>query len=149
VRPGDPCPSAATAQERFPPIPPDQLTPEQKRLADAVQGGPRASIPGRSNTLGGPFNPWLRSPAAGYRLQALGEELRFRSSIPAALNEFAILITAREWSSQYEWHAHHRLAMQAGLPASVAAGKPKMVARVAVAHKLLTILNAILHNKPP
>jgi 4-carboxymuconolactone decarboxylase len=36
------------------------------------------------------------------------------------LNEFAILITAREWSSQYEWHAHHPLALRAGLPASVA-----------------------------
>ena len=46
---------------------------------------------------------------------------RFRSSIPARLNEFAILITARQWDSQYEWHAHHRLALQAGLNPAVAA----------------------------
>ncbi|MDO9712989.1 carboxymuconolactone decarboxylase family protein [Paracraurococcus lichenis] len=47
--------------------------------------------------------------------------MQFRSSIPAALNEFAILITAREWSSQYEWYAHHPLALKAGLPEGVAA----------------------------
>jgi len=111
----------ALAQEpRFPLIPPDQRTPAQQTLAAAIQGGPRASVPGRDNSIGGPFNVWLRSPGVGDRLQQLGSELRFRSSIPAALNEFAILITAREWSSQYEWFAHHRLAMAAGLPASVA-----------------------------
>ncbi|MBR0656811.1 carboxymuconolactone decarboxylase family protein [Plastoroseomonas arctica] len=111
----------ALAQNRFPPIAPEQMTPEQRALAAAIQGGPRAAVPGRDNAIGGPFNPWLRSPATGDLLQQLGAQLRFRTSIPAALNEFAILITAREWSSQYEWFAHHRLAMAAGLPASVAA----------------------------
>jgi 4-carboxymuconolactone decarboxylase len=111
----------ALAQEpRFPLIPPDQRTPAQQALAAAIQSGPRASVPGRDNSIGGPFNVWLRSPGVGDRMQQLGAELRFRSSIPTALNEFAILIVAREWSSQYEWHAHHRLALAAGLPASVA-----------------------------
>src|SRR3954454_24238569 len=113
--------AAATAQERFPLLSPEQWTPEQRRLAEAIQSGPRAAVPGRANTIGGPFNVWLRSPGVGDKLQQLGAELRFRTSLPAALNEFAILITAREWSSQYEWHAHHRLALAAGLPASIAA----------------------------
>ena len=47
--------------------------------------------------------------------------IRFQSSLPARLNEFAILITARHWGSQYEWHAHHPLALKAGLSAAVAA----------------------------
>ena len=111
----------ALAQNRFPTLTPEQMTPEQKALAAAIQGGPRAAVPGRDNSIGGPFNPWLRSPGVGDKLQQLGAELRFRSSIPPALNEFAILITAREWSSQYEWFAHQRLAMAAGLPAAVAA----------------------------
>lgn len=110
----------ALAQNRFPSIPPDQMTPEQRALAAAIQGGPRAAVPGRDNSIGGPFNPWLRSPAVGDLLQQLGAQLRFRTSIPTALNEFAILITAREWSSQYEWYAHHRLALAAGLPAAIA-----------------------------
>ena len=111
----------AAAQNRFPTIPPEQMTEAQRSLAAAIQGGPRAAVPGRDNSIGGPFNPWLRSPAVGNLLQQLGAELRFRTSLPAALNEFAILITAREWSSQYEWFAHHRLALAAGLPATVAA----------------------------
>ncbi|WP_424810635.1 carboxymuconolactone decarboxylase family protein [Roseococcus sp. YIM B11640] len=110
----------ALAQERFPQIPADQRTPAQQALAAAIQSGPRANVPGRDNSIGGPFNIWLRSPGVGDRIQQLGAELRFRSSIPTDLNEFAILITAREWSSQYEWFAHHRLALAAGLPASVA-----------------------------
>lgn len=110
-----------SAQERFPRLAPEQMTPEQRALAAAIQGGPRAGVPGRDNSIGGPFNPWLRSPEVGDKLQQLGAQLRFHSSIPAALNEFAILVTAREWSSQYEWHGHHRLALAAGLPASIAA----------------------------
>lgn len=110
----------AMAQERFPRIPPESRTPEQAALAAAIQGGARASVPGRDNSIGGPFNVWLRSPAVGDKLQQLGVQLRFHTSIPQALNEFAILITAREWSSQYEWYAHHRLALAAGLPAAIA-----------------------------
>ena len=91
----------AAAQNRFPTIPPEQMTEAQRSLAAAIQGGPRAAVPGRDNSIGGPFNPWLRSPAVGNLLQQLGAELRFRTSLPAALNEFGILITAPEWSSQY------------------------------------------------
>jgi 4-carboxymuconolactone decarboxylase len=50
----------------------------------------------------------------------LGEQIRFRSSLPARLNEFAILVTARHWTAQYEWYAHHRLALKAGLNPAVA-----------------------------
>lgn len=34
------------------------------------------------------------------------EDLRFNTSLPARLNEFAILINARFWGSRYEWSAH-------------------------------------------
>ena len=105
---------AAAAQERFPELKLDQMTPEQRKIAEAIMSGPR----GR---MSGPFNAWLRSPEIGDALQNVGAKVRFKSSLPAALNEFAILITAREWTSQYEWYAHHPLAMKAGLPPQVAA----------------------------
>src|ERR1039457_6440007 len=76
-------------------------------LAEAIRSGPRAAVPGSSAnaaTPGSPFNPWLRSPEAADLLQQLGTYLRFRSSLPPRLNEFAILITARQWDSQYEWY---------------------------------------------
>ncbi|WP_200306508.1 carboxymuconolactone decarboxylase family protein [Paracraurococcus ruber] len=98
---------------RLPPIAPEAMTAEQKRVAEAITAGPRGG-------LRGPFPAMLRSPEVAERFQKLGEYLRFQSSIPAALNELAILVTAREWSAQYEWYAHHLLAMKAGLPAAIA-----------------------------
>ena len=109
---------------RFKLIPPEELTPEQKALADAIRAGPRAALKNsaaaKPGPLGGPFNVLLRSPGVGNIVQKLGEEIRFRSSLPSKLNEFAIIITARQWTSQYEWFAHHRLALEAGLDPAIA-----------------------------
>ena len=104
----------AMAEERFPELRLEQMTAEQRKVAEAIMSGPR----GR---MSGPFNAWLRSPEIADALQNVGAKVRYKSSIPPALNEFAILITAREWTSQYEWYAHHSLAMKAGLPPQVAA----------------------------
>ena len=109
---------------RFRLIPLENLTPEQRVLADAIRSGPRAamksSAASKPGPLGGPFNVWLRSPGMGNIIQQLGAEIRFRSSLPSTLNELAILITARMWTSQYEWFAHHKVAMEAGLDPAIA-----------------------------
>jgi 4-carboxymuconolactone decarboxylase len=106
--------TSASAKDRFPVLTPEQMTPAQKQVADAIASGPRKG-------LGGPFNAWLRSPEMADRMQKLGEQVRYRSSVPAKLNEFAILITARAWNAKYEWYAHYPLALQAGLEPAVAA----------------------------
>lgn len=103
----------AFAADRFPQIPLDKMTPAQRKSAEAIMAGPRKS-------LQGPFNTWLRSPDLADRLQAVGEYIRFKSALPKALNEFAIIITAREWTSQYEWFVHAPLAVQAGLKPEIA-----------------------------
>ncbi len=105
--------SAAHAEERFAPLAAESMTPEQKAVADAI-------IASRGS-MNGPFNAWLRNPALADRLQKVGEQIRFHSSLPPALNEFAILITARHWTAQFEWYAHYPLAMKAGLEPGVAA----------------------------
>src|SRR5712692_5039629 len=119
---------SACAQEdmrRFKLTPLSEMTPAQRAYANAVMSGPVAAtgsaavVPG-AGTIGSPFNVYLRSPALAERLRQLGEQIRFRSSLPARLNEFAILVTARHWTAQYEWHAHHRLALKAGLNPVVA-----------------------------
>jgi 4-carboxymuconolactone decarboxylase len=117
---------AVTAADRFPILPPDQLTPEQQKLVQALLAGPRGGGEATPEAVAamikrGPFNAWLRSPELGERMQAVGEHIRYKSSLPLRLNEFAILITARYWTSQYEWYAHHPLAMKAGLDPKVAA----------------------------
>jgi 4-carboxymuconolactone decarboxylase len=120
--------SGATAQaaDRFPILTPDQMSPEQTKLIQALLAGPRGggdSSPAAIDRIlnGGPFNAWLRSPDLGDRLQKVGEYIRFNTSLPLRLNEFAILITARHWTSQYEWFAHLPLALKAGLDPKIAA----------------------------
>ncbi len=98
--------------DRFRPLTHDQLTAEQKVMVNDLLAGKRTS-------LNGPFNVLLRSPDMGNLSQKLGEYVRFRTSVPARLNEMAILLTARWWSSQYQFHAHKPLALAAGLSADV------------------------------
>lgn len=101
------------AQQRFPALTPDQMTPAQQEVVSHITSGPRHS-------LAGPFNAWLRSPDLADRLQRVGEYIRFKSSIPHVLNELAILVTARQWDAEFEWYAHYRIAMQAGLSPAIA-----------------------------
>jgi 4-carboxymuconolactone decarboxylase len=116
--------TSTTGAQRFKPIPPENLTPEQRALADAIRSGPRGAVKNsaafRPGPIGGPFNVWLRSPEIGNIIQSLGAAIRFKSSLPPKLNELAIITTAREWTAQYEWIAHRRLALEAGLDPVIA-----------------------------
>ena len=94
--------------DRFKPLTYDEMTPAQKTMIDHLLAGERQN-------LGGPFNVLLRSPEMGDLAQQFGASMRFHSSIPPRLNEFAIILTARFWTAQYEWNAHRRAAAQAGL----------------------------------
>ena len=98
---------------RFPELTRDQMTDAQKRAYDGIVSGPRGGARG-------PFNVLLRSPELADTVQRVGAHLRFNSSLPARLNEFAIIINARFWGSKYEWYAHRPLAIKAGLAESIA-----------------------------
>ena len=98
--------------DRFKPLTWEQLTPQQRTMVEDLLSGSRGS-------LNGPFNAMLRSPEMGNRAQKLGEYVRFHTSVPRRLNEMAILMTAKAWSCQYEWHAHKALALDAGLASSI------------------------------
>lgn len=106
-------PAPASAQDRMPPIPADKLTDAQKKAAEAFAEG-------RGYAVRGPFVPLIRSPEVMLRAKAMGDYLRFKSTIPPRLSEMVILITAREWTQQYEWVAHHALALKAGLRPEIA-----------------------------
>jgi 4-carboxymuconolactone decarboxylase len=111
---------------RFPRLTAKKLTPQQRKLAQGLLAGPRgAGDTGPravDHMLGrGPFNAWMRSPDLGAHLQKAGEYIRFHTSVPKRLNEFAILITARYWTSQFEWFAHLPMAVKAGLDPRLAA----------------------------
>jgi 4-carboxymuconolactone decarboxylase len=101
-------------EPRFPQLTMEQLTEAQKPLADEIM---KVSSVG----LGGPYNPLLRSPILGQRMFDLLHYLRWETSVPLKLNEFAILIIGRQWRSQVEWFAHAPLAVKAGLSPDIVA----------------------------
>src|SRR6201995_1773291 len=107
-------PPATGKEPRFPQLTMDQLDEKQKPLGEQVM---KVSSVG----LGGPYNAMLRSPVLGQRLFDLFHYLRWETSIPIRLNEFAILIIARQWRSQIEWFSHAPLAAKAGLSATIIA----------------------------
>jgi len=109
--------ASGQAQDRLPPIPADRLNDAQKKAIDEFTAA-------RSAEISGPFVPMLRSPEVMSRARAMGDYLRFRSSLPPRLSEFVILLTARRWTQQYEWHAHQPPALKGGL-------KPEIVAAIA------------------
>ncbi|HMH17749.1 MAG TPA: carboxymuconolactone decarboxylase family protein [Burkholderiales bacterium] len=99
---------------RFKPLVESEMTDAQRKVYKEIASGPRGGVRG-------PFNALLRSPELADRAQKFGEYVRFNTSLAERLKEFAILITARHWSAQYEWHAHHAHAMKAGLNPQIAA----------------------------
>ena len=105
-------------EPRFKTLTPETMTPEQRRVADAIVRGPRGG-------MRGPFSALLRSPGLADVAQKLGEHVRFKMTMPAPLRELAILLTARHWTAQYEWYAHSRHAVKAGVDPSV----PEAIAR--------------------
>ncbi len=117
--PGTPSPAAAQSTvngktfslrgDRFRPLTYQEMTPEQKQMTDH-------SLTGRGPV--GMFNIAVRSPEAGDLLFTMGDRVRFHMAVPDKLKELTILLTARYWGAQFEWLAHHRAGVQAGLSES-------------------------------
>ena len=93
-------------------LPLDQMDDAQRKVADAAIAGKRGRIPA-------PLRAWIHSPELGARAQLLGEFCRFDTTLGPRLSELAIIIVARIWSSQFEWFAHKRDALKAGLEIAI------------------------------
>jgi 4-carboxymuconolactone decarboxylase len=111
---------------RFVPLDPATMDERQKTAATGLlAGATRAGGPGGRHMVStgqfpGPYDFLLRSPELAVRWRQYAEYVRFETSLPLRLNEFAILIQARYWTAQFEWWAHHPLALRAGLAEAVA-----------------------------
>jgi 4-carboxymuconolactone decarboxylase len=103
----------AMAQERLPTIPPTQYTTEQKQAAADFEA--QRKVP-----VFGPFEPMMHSPQVMTLARAMGDYLRYKAAIGTTLSELAILITAREWTQDYEWSVHYPIALKAGIRQEVA-----------------------------
>lgn len=92
--------------DRFKPLTYEQMNPEQKKMTDIAVS---------QRGTGGSFNINVRDPDGGQLFFNMGDRVRFHMSVPDKLKELAICLTARYWGAQYEWLAHHRAGVQAGL----------------------------------
>jgi 4-carboxymuconolactone decarboxylase len=98
----------AYGQERLPTIPPDRYTDEQKQAAEEFRSA-------RKVPVFGPFEPLMYSPQVMNLARAMGDYLRYKSAIGNTLSELVILVTAREWTQDYEWYVHYPIALKAGI----------------------------------
>ena len=105
---------------RLPPIPPQELTPEQRRLYDMLRTGIAEQFQGfrtarEDGALLGPFNPWLHEPRIGRAVWELTEAVSARGALPDNVRQVAILVTGARFKSAYELYAHVRVAREKGL----------------------------------
>ena len=103
--------SIMPTEDRMPPIAAEKMTADQKKAAEEFAAG-------RGYSARGPFAVMLRSPEVMLRAKAMGDYLRFRNVLPKRVSEMVILITAREWTQQYEWAYHYGFALEEGLAKS-------------------------------
>ena len=101
------------AQQRLPTIAPEQYTAEQKKAAEEF-------LAARKVPVFGPFEPMMYSPKVMSIARATGDYLRYHSAIGNTLSELVILVTAREWSQDYEWYVHQQIALKAGISKDIA-----------------------------
>ena len=109
--------TSAHAANRLPTIPPARYTDEQRRAAEEF-------VAARKVPVFGPFEPLMHSPQVMSQARSMGDYLRYHSAIGNTLSELAILVTAREWSQDYEWYVHQPIALKAGI-------EPEIVAAIA------------------
>jgi 4-carboxymuconolactone decarboxylase len=88
---------------------PDGLSAEQRVVFDAVVSGPRGKVQG-------PLMAALHNPDLADKWQKLGAALRYDTSLSRTVSELVILVTAKAWACQLEWHLHETFARDAGLP---------------------------------
>jgi 4-carboxymuconolactone decarboxylase len=91
---------------------PGEMSADQKQTYDESIAGKRGAPPA-------PMMAWLNSPEMARHATRLGAVLRFDTIFPAKLSEIAILVTARHFTSHYEWFAHKRLALKGGMDAKI------------------------------
>jgi 4-carboxymuconolactone decarboxylase len=105
--------SPVLAQQRLPTISPEQYTAEQKKAAEDF-------LAARKVPVFGPFEPMMHSPEVMSIARSTGDYLRYHSAIGNTLSELVILVTAREWSQDYEWYVHQPIALKAGISKDIA-----------------------------
>jgi 4-carboxymuconolactone decarboxylase len=94
--------------DRAPPLAHAALSPAQLAAVEAFRAA-------RGTEIEGPWHPLLRSPELMSRVRGVGDYVRYRTSLSPRLSEFLILLTARQWTQQFEWNCHCPIALASGV----------------------------------
>lgn len=97
---------------RTPYLTPEEMSPEQRRIYDDI-------VASRGKWLNGPYAPMLHQPRMAEPAQKLGEFLRYHTCLGPRLSELAIVVVARYWDCDFEWHQHAAIALRSDVPAAV------------------------------
>ena len=100
---------------RLPLLGRDDMDAHGQRFYDTVVSPQSRTLVG----LRGPSGIWLHSPTLGDHVRAANQYLRYETGLDRRLTELAILVTAREVDSQFEWTAHEPAALREGLDAKI------------------------------
>src|ERR1700689_4051231 len=109
--------SEGTREPRLAPLPPEDMTTEQRELYESIVASRSAGSSGLVSTDGslrGPFGPMLLAPRLGSALSDVGAAVRFGSSLEGCVRELAILAVAAHHRCAFEWVAHERIARGLG-----------------------------------
>ena len=96
--------------QRFPKLSLDQMSPEQRAIAERALEGRRGKFDGTLNVL-------LRAAHLAEPIERLGTCVRFNGILPERLRELVILVVARHMNAEYPWSVHSALAVRAGITA--------------------------------
>jgi 4-carboxymuconolactone decarboxylase len=98
---------------RVPVLAPEQMNEAQRKVYEDIlrtRGG---------KWFHGPYDPMLHQPRIAQPAQQLGEFVRYHTSVHPKLVELAILVVARHWDCEVEWHQHAGIAASSGLSAAL------------------------------
>jgi len=93
---------------------PESLSPEQKRVRDAIAAA-------RGGRASGPFGVWLRVPEIADGANRLGNAIRSHGKLEKRLFELMVLVNVRHWGANYAWQVHAEAGQEAGLAPEIIA----------------------------
>jgi 4-carboxymuconolactone decarboxylase len=91
---------------------PATMDADQRRVYNKI-------VSGRRGRIQGPLRAALHNAELADRWQALGELLRYNTTLTPRQSELAILVTGRACRSPFEWYAHRLEAERVGIESHV------------------------------
>jgi 4-carboxymuconolactone decarboxylase len=87
---------------------PQALTPDQQRVYEHIAAQ-------HTGHVRGPWAVALRIPEVAASSHAMYERLCRDTNLGKRLFELMVLVVARQWTSQFEWHTHEKYAREFGI----------------------------------